>query len=46
MEEWRVELNRVYSLTQHEIDRMSRGGVTLANYRFGEDENGMRERME
>lgn len=46
MEEWRVTLNRVYSLTQHGIDRMSRGGVALANQRYGEDENRMRERME
>ena len=46
MEEWRVVLNRVYSLTKHGIDRMNRGGVALANHRFGEDENGMRERME
>ena len=46
MEEWRVVLNRVYSLTPHGIDRMSRGGVALANHRFGEDENRMRERME
>ena len=46
MEEWRVALNRVYSLTPHGIDRMSRGGVALADHRFGEDENGMRERME
>ena len=46
MEEWRVVLNRVYSLTQHGIDRMDRGGVALANHRFGEDENRMRERME
>ena len=46
MEEWRVVLNRVYSLTQHGIDRMSRRGVTLANHRFGEDENRMRERKE
>ena len=38
-------LNRVYSLTQHGIDRISRGGVALVNHRFGEDENGMRERM-
>ena len=45
MEEWKVVLNRVYSHTQHGIDRMSRGGVTLANHRFDEDENGMRERM-
>ena len=46
MEEWRVVLNRVYSLTQHGIDRMGRGGVALANHRYGEDENRMRERME
>ena len=46
MEEWKVVLNRVYSLTKHGIDRMDRGGVALANHRFGEDENGMRERME
>ena len=46
MEEWRVGVNRVYCHTQHGIDRMGRGGVTLANHRFGEDENGMRERME
>ena len=39
-------LNRVYSLTKHGIDRMDRGGVALADHRFGEDENGMRERME
>ena len=39
-------LNRVYSLTKHGIDRMSRGGVALANHRFGEDENRMRERKE
>ena len=39
-------LNRVYSLTKHGIDRMDRGGVALANHRFGEDENRMRERME
>ena len=39
-------LNRVYSHTQHGIDRMGRGGVTLANHRFDEDENRMRERME
>ena len=39
-------LNRVYSHTQHGIDRMSRRGVALADHRFGEDENGMRERME
>ena len=45
MEEWRVVLNRMYSLTQHGIDRMSRRGVALANHRFGEDENRMRERM-
>ena len=46
MEEWRVTLNRVYSLTQHGIDRMSRRGVALGDHRFGEDENGMRERKE
>ena len=46
MEEWKVVLNRVYSLTQHRIDRMGGGGVALANHRFDEDENGMRERME
>ena len=46
MEEWRVVLNRVYSLTQHRIDRMSRRGVALADHRFGEDENRMIERME
>ena len=46
MEEWRVALNRVYSLTKHGIDRMGGGGVALANHRFGEDENRMRERME
>ena len=46
MEEWKVVLNRVYSHTQHRIDRMSRGGVTLADHRYGEDENGMRERKE
>ena len=46
MEEWKVVLNRVYCHTQHGIDRMSRREVTLANHRFGEDENGMRERME
>ena len=46
MEECKVVLNRVYSLTKHGIDRMDRGGVALANHRFGEDENGMRERME
>ena len=46
MEEWRVVLNRVYSLTQHGIDRMGRRGVALANHRFGKDENRMRERME
>ena len=46
MEEWRVGLNRVYSYTQHGIDRMSRRGVALANQRYGEDENRMRERME
>ena len=45
MEEWRVVLNRVYSLTKHGIDRMDRGGVALANHRFGEDETRMRERM-
>ena len=45
MEEWRVVLNRVYCQTQHGIDRMGRGGVALANHRFGEDENRMRERM-
>ena len=39
-------LNRVYSLTKHGIDRMDRGGVALANHRYGEDENRMRERME
>ena len=39
-------LNRVYSLTKHGIDRMDRGGVALANHRFGEDENRMRERMD
>ena len=39
-------LNRVYSYTQHRIDRMSRGGVALANHRFDEDENRMRERKE
>ena len=39
-------LNRVYSLTKHGIDRMSRRGVAWANQRYGEDENGMRERME
>ena len=39
-------LNRVYSLTQHGIDRMVRGGVTLADHRYGEDENRMRERKE
>ena len=39
-------LNRVYALTKHGIDRMDRGGVAVANHRFGEDENGMRERME
>ena len=38
-------LNRVYSYTQHGIDRMSRRGVTLADHRFGEDETRMRERM-
>ena len=46
MEEWKVVLNRVYSLTPQRIDRMSRGGVALANHRFGEDENRMRERKE
>ena len=46
MEEWRVTLNRVYSHTQHRIDRMSRRGVALVDHRFGEDENGMRERKE
>ena len=46
MEEWRVVLNRVYCHTQHGIDRMSGGGVALANHRFGEDENRMRERKE
>ena len=46
MEEWKVVLNRVYSLTKHGIDRMDRGGVALANHRFGEDENRMRERKE
>ena len=45
MEEWRVVLNRVYSHTQHGIDRMGRRGVALANHRFGEDETRMRERM-
>ena len=40
-----MALNRVYSHTQHRIDRMSRGGVALANHRFGKDENRMRERM-
>ena len=44
MEEWRVVLNRVYCHTQHGIDRMGRRGVALANHRFGEDENRMRER--
>ena len=39
-------LNRVYCHTQHGIDRMGRRGVALANHRFGEDENRMRERME
>ena len=46
MEEWKVVLNRVYSHTQHGIDRMGRRGVALANHRFDEDENRMRERME
>ena len=46
MEEWRVTLNRVYSHIQHGIDRMVRRGVALANHRFGEDENRMRERKE
>ena len=46
MEDWRVVLNRVYCHTQHGIDRMSGGGVALANHRFGEDENRMRERKE
>ena len=46
MEEWKVVLNRVYSLTKHGIDRMDRGGVALANHRYGEDENRMRERKE
>ena len=39
-------LNRVYSLTKHGIDRMDRGGVALANHRYDEDENRMRERKE
>ena len=39
-----MALNRVYCHTQHGIDRMSRGGVALANHRYGEDENRMRER--
>ena len=46
MEEWRVVLNRVYSHTPHRIDRMSGVGVALANHRYGEDENRMRERKE
>ena len=46
MEEWRVVLNRVYSLTKHGIDRMDRGGVALADHRYGEDENRMRERKD
>ena len=46
MEEWKVVLNRVYSLTKHGIDRMDRGGVALANHRYDEDENRMRERKE
>ena len=41
-----MALNRVYSHTQHGIDRMGRGGVALANHRFDEDENRMRERKE
>ena len=39
-------LNRVYSLTKHGIDRMGGGGVTLADHRYGEYENRMRERKE
>ena len=46
MEEWRVGLNRVYCHTQHGIGRMSRRGVALANQRYGEDENRMREGIE
>ena len=46
MEKWRVGLNRVYSHTQHRIDRMDRRGVALGDHRFGKDENGMRERKE
>lgn len=46
MEERRVQLNRVYSHTQHGIDRMGGGGIALADQRFGENENRMRENME